>query len=110
MPRGTYGFLGRFLQTPSLHRVHHGRNPIYKDRNLAPMTQLWDRLLGTYQPLLPDEAPDFGVTRRPDTGSVIDVHFGEYALLWRDLRAARGWRARLAILFGPPGRPRVAPS
>jgi sterol desaturase/sphingolipid hydroxylase (fatty acid hydroxylase superfamily) len=103
MPRGSYGFLGAFMQTPALHRVHHGRNAIYKDRNLAPLTQLWDRLLGTYQPLLPEQRPVYGITRRPDTGSVVDVHLGEYRLLWSDLRAATSLRERLAIVFGPPG-------
>lgn len=105
MPRGRYGLLGRFMQTPSLHRVHHARNPIYKDRNLAPMTQLWDRILGTFQPFLADQPVDYGTTRRPDTGSVLDVHFGEYRLLWRDLRSAASLRERLAIAFGPPERP-----
>jgi hypothetical protein len=35
LPKGHYGFLGRFMQTLPLHRVYHGRNAIYKDRNLA---------------------------------------------------------------------------
>lgn len=104
MPRGSYGPVGRFMQTPWLHRVHHARNPIYKDRNLAPMTQLWDRILGTYQAPVAGEPVRYGITRRPDTGSVLDVHFGEYRLLWGDLRAAASLRERLAIAFGPPDR------
>ena len=90
------------------HRVHHGRNSVYKDRNLAPMTQLWDRIFRTFQVPLPTEPADYGITRHPDTGSVWDVHFGEYRLLWRDLRSASGLRERLAITFGPPERPSSA--
>ena len=104
LPRGDYGALGRILQTPYLHRVHHARNAIYKDRNLAPMTQLWDRVLGTYQLPVAAEPVEYGTTRQPDTGSVLDVHFGEYRVLWSDLRAAPNLRECLAIAFGPPER------
>ncbi|MEM9301713.1 MAG: sterol desaturase family protein [Pseudomonadota bacterium] len=56
--------LGRFegvlLNTPSAHRVHHGRNPAYLDRNYAGVFIVWDRLFGTYQP--ERERVRYGVT------------------------------------------------
>jgi sterol desaturase/sphingolipid hydroxylase (fatty acid hydroxylase superfamily) len=58
------GRLGRFegtvLNTPSAHRVHHGSNARYIDRNYAGVFIIWDRLFGTYQP--EDEQVRYGVT------------------------------------------------
>ena len=71
-----YGVLERFLQTPSYHRVHHGRNLRYMDTNYNSMTLLWDWLLGTLQPLDDDEPVVYGITREVDTSSFFDVHFG----------------------------------
>lgn len=53
-------FEGKLLNTPSAHRVHHGSNPQYIDRNYAGLLILWDRLFGTYQPEV--EAVRYGVT------------------------------------------------
>jgi sterol desaturase/sphingolipid hydroxylase (fatty acid hydroxylase superfamily) len=45
---GRLGPLGFFLNTPSHHRVHHGRNPQYLDRNFGGTLIVWDRLFGTF--------------------------------------------------------------
>jgi sterol desaturase/sphingolipid hydroxylase (fatty acid hydroxylase superfamily) len=101
--RGRYGPLERFLQTPAHHRVHHAKNPRYLDTNYNSITLLWDKLLGTLQPLRDDEPVDYGITREVDTGSFWDVHFGEFRLLARDIMQARSARERLGYLFRPPG-------
>ncbi|MDG2305650.1 MAG: sterol desaturase family protein [Candidatus Binatia bacterium] len=101
--RGRYGVLERFLQTPAHHRVHHGRNARYMDTNYNSITLLWDWLLGTLQPLRDDDPVQYGITRDVDTGGFVDLHFGEFRLLWRDVRGARSWRERLGYLFRPPG-------
>lgn len=103
VPKGRYGFLERFLQTPSHHRVHHAQNPRYLDMNYNSMSLLWDRLLGTLQPLRDDEEVEYGITRDVDTGSFLDVHFGEFRLLWRDFRDAETLADGLRFLFMPPG-------
>ena len=100
---GRYGFLGRVLQTPSHHRVHHAKNPRYMDRNYNSITLLWDKLLGTLEPLHPGEPVEYGITREVDDGSLIDVHAGEFAGLWRDLRQAKSWKDRFGFLLRPPG-------
>ncbi len=46
---GKLGFLELFLNTPSHHRVHHGRNPQYIDKNYAGMFIIWDRMFGTFE-------------------------------------------------------------
>ena len=48
------------LNTPSNHRVHHGRNPKYIDRNHGGILIVWDRLFGTYQE--EEEEPAYGIT------------------------------------------------
>lgn len=55
---------GLFLNTPSAHRVHHGSNPKYIDKNYGAVLIVYDRLFGTYQP--EEERVEYGVT----TGSV----------------------------------------
>lgn len=103
VPRGRYGVLERFLQTPSYHRVHHGKNPLYLDTNYNSITLLWDWILGTLQPLRDDDPVEYGITRDVDTGSFWDLHFGEFRLLTRDVLAAPNWRSRLGYLVMPPG-------
>ncbi|WP_300645402.1 sterol desaturase family protein [Nocardioides sp.] len=102
VPKGRYGVLGRFLQTPAHHRVHHARNVRYLDRNYNSITLFWDWALGTLEPLRDEEPPDYGITREVDTGSFWDVHFRELVLLARDVRATRGLD-RLRVLWKPPG-------
>ena len=53
-------FEGLLLNTPSAHRVHHGSNPRYIDRNYAGVFIVWDRLFGTYEP--EHERVRYGVT------------------------------------------------
>lgn len=98
-----WGFLERFMQTPSYHRVHHASNVRYIDTNYNSITLLGDWLMGTLQPLDDAEPVQFGITRDVNTSSFLDVHFGEFVLLWRDLRSARSIRAFLGYLFRPPG-------
>jgi sterol desaturase/sphingolipid hydroxylase (fatty acid hydroxylase superfamily) len=98
-----YGVLERFLQTPSYHRVHHGRNVRYVDTNYNSITLLWDWLLGTLQPLDDSDPVAYGITREVDTRSFRDVHFGDFRALWRDVRAAPNGVAGLLTLLKPPG-------
>jgi len=89
------------FNTPSHHRVHHGRDPIYLDRNYAGILIVWDRMFGTFQPEL--FRPNYGLTYPVTTYNVITLQYGHYTELWRDVRAASSWRTRLGYLFMPPG-------
>jgi sterol desaturase/sphingolipid hydroxylase (fatty acid hydroxylase superfamily) len=92
------------FNTPSHHRVHHGANEQYLDRNYGGILIVWDRIFGSF---IPESAPvRYGLTTNIDTHNPVRVAFGEYAALMRDLRAARGWRLRAQIpLRGPGWRP-----
>jgi sterol desaturase/sphingolipid hydroxylase (fatty acid hydroxylase superfamily) len=98
-----WGPLERFMQTPSYHRVHHAQNVRYMDTNYNSITLLGDWLMGTLQPLNDREPVEFGITREVNTSSFTDVHFGEFLVLWRDLRSARNFSEFTGYLFRSPG-------
>ncbi|MFE5258604.1 sterol desaturase family protein [Streptomyces coelicoflavus] len=89
------------LNTPSHHRVHHGSNNAYLDRNYGGILIIWDRLLGTFEP--EGERVVYGLTKNIDTYNPLRVAFHEYAATWRDVRTATRWRDRVGHVFGPPG-------
>ncbi|TCJ24124.1 sterol desaturase family protein [Nocardioides jejuensis] len=89
------------FNTPSHHRVHHGSDDIYLDRNYGGILIVWDRLFGTFQPEI--FTPRYGLTSPVETYNLLELEYGEYRNIWRDVRAAAGLRARLGYVFGPPG-------
>jgi sterol desaturase/sphingolipid hydroxylase (fatty acid hydroxylase superfamily) len=88
------------FNTPSHHRVHHGSDPVYLDRNYAGILIVWDRMFGTFQPEL--HRPTYGLTHPVATYNLLKLQYGHYADLWRDVRGASSWRTRLGYLFMPP--------
>jgi len=100
---GRFGPARFFIITPSYHRVHHAKNPLYMDTNFCSLLPFWDWMFGTLQPLRDEVKIEYGITRDINVTSFVDFYFGEILLLARDLRHARGWRERLAYLVMPPG-------
>ncbi|MCU0352903.1 MAG: sterol desaturase family protein [Cytophagales bacterium] len=86
--------------TPSHHRVHHGKNPRYLDKNYGACLIVWDRLFGTFQ--AEDETPVYGITHPVASQNPVYLVFHEYASLWHDLRQTRSLRAAWRCLFGRP--------
>jgi len=96
------------LNTPSHHRVHHGANEEYLDKNYAGILIVWDRLFGTHEP--EDARVRYGLTKNIHTFHPVRVAFHEYSSLLADLRRTRSWRTRLALAFRGPGwRPEDQP-
>ena len=96
------------FNTPSHHRVHHGMDPEYLDKNYGGILIIWDRLFGTFQREL--FRPHYGLTKPVDTFNIWTLQTHEYRAIARDVRAATGLRDRLGYLFGPPGwQPTRAP-
>jgi sterol desaturase/sphingolipid hydroxylase (fatty acid hydroxylase superfamily) len=100
---GRFGVLQYLLITPSHHRVHHAKNPLYMDTNFCVLLPFWDWLFGTLQPERKEVKIEYGITRPVDTADFIDFYFGECILLWRDVRLAEGWSNKIKFLFMPPG-------
>jgi sterol desaturase/sphingolipid hydroxylase (fatty acid hydroxylase superfamily) len=103
LPNGRLGILNTLLITPSLHRVHHGRNLRYLDMNYANVITLWDWLFGTYKREDPDEKVQYGLTTPTDVDNFKNYYLGEYIKLWKDVRQAPTWRDKLNYLIMPPG-------
>lgn len=89
------------LVTPSHHRVHHGKNPRYCDKNYGALLCVWDRLFGTFE--RETEPVEFGVTDGQAGFDPLAANFGGLVHLWRKVRRTRSWRERLQVPFRPPG-------
>lgn len=98
---GKLGPLEWILNTPSHHRVHHGSDDKYLDRNYGGILIVWDRTFGTFQE--EEETPIYGLNRHFDSQNPFVVWFSEIPQLLHDLRAARGWSGIWGRLFRAPG-------
>lgn len=98
---GTLGPLEWVLNTPSHHRVHHGANVEYLDRNHAGILIVWDRFFGTFEPERAKVV--YGLTKNIRTFQPVKIAFHEWAALARDIVRGKTLRTRLAYPFAPPG-------
>lgn len=92
------------FNTPSHHRVHHGSNPIYLDRNHAGILIIWDKLFGTFQPELKEERVSYGLVKNINTYNPIKIAFIEWVNMFKDaFSGKKSLRNRLLYLVKPPG-------
>jgi hypothetical protein len=89
------------MNTPSHHRVHHGRNPKYLDRNHAGVLIVWDRMFGTFQ--AEEEAPVYGITKPLRSWNPLWANVHGFVEIAGDVMRARSWRDRWMHVFGSPG-------
>jgi sterol desaturase/sphingolipid hydroxylase (fatty acid hydroxylase superfamily) len=100
----TIGRLGpseAVLNTPSHHRVHHGSNARYLDRNHGSILILWDRLFGTFEP--EGERVVYGLTKNINTFNIGRIISHEYADMLRDVARSTSWGERLSYVLRGPG-------
>ena len=99
------GRMGRvtewLLNTPSHHRVHHGVNPEYQDKNYAGVFIVWDRLFGTFEPEVAE--PVYGITKPLQSWNPLWANVHVFVQIARDAWRARRWADKLRIVFGRPG-------
>ncbi len=100
---GKMGFLNKFILTPSHHRMHHAKNPLYMDTNFCNLLNIWDRVFGTYQSENPAITIEYGITRKMKPNSFIDSYFGEFGALVMDMKKAPGIGNKILYIFMPPG-------
>ncbi len=92
------------MNTPSHHRVHHGSNPLYLDRNHAGILIIWDRLFGTFQPELKDEKVIYGLVKNIDTYNPIKIAFVEWINMFKDVfTGKKSLKNRMLYFIKPPG-------
>ena len=98
--------LGRFekgFNTASHHRVHHGRNRRYIDRNHGSILIVWDRLFGTFQKEEEDEPVVYGLTKNIHTDNPVIIATHEYKDILRDVADSDNWADRLSFVVRGPG-------
>lgn len=101
--------IGRFprwfeavMNTPSHHRVHHGINPLYLDRNYAGVFIVWDRLFGTFQGERDDQRIRYGIVRQLGTFNLLWAAFHEWIGIAKDVWTAP-WRHKAGYIWRVPG-------
>jgi sterol desaturase/sphingolipid hydroxylase (fatty acid hydroxylase superfamily) len=97
---GRLGWFDRWFNSPSNHRVHHGSQSQYLDKNYGGILMIWDRLFGTYE--AEGEAVIYGLTEPINSINPWKVHFEEVTRLIRKYRMLKSARAKLRLLFLGP--------
>ena len=95
------GPLESVLNTPSHHRVHHGSNRQYLDRNHGSILIIWDKLFGTFEP--EREPVRYGLTRNIETFNPLRVATHEYVDMAHDVVNSDNWTDRLSYVVRGPG-------
>jgi sterol desaturase/sphingolipid hydroxylase (fatty acid hydroxylase superfamily) len=98
---GKLGFLEYFMSTPSHHRVHHGSNIAYLDKNMGMVFIFWDKLFGTFQAEV--EIVKYGLTENIASHHPLKVIFHEWSAIIKDVRTAPDFKSKWMYIFGPPG-------
>ncbi|MFO0945323.1 MAG: sterol desaturase family protein [Planctomycetota bacterium] len=98
---GKLGPMEWIFNTPSHHRVHHGRNPKYLDKNYAGTLIIWDRLFGTF--IEEQEEPVYGITKPLRSMNPVWANFHMWVELAEDARKAPYWWDKIKIWFMPLG-------
>lgn len=96
----SWGIFEYFLNTPSHHRVHHGTNPKYMDKNYGAVLIIWDKLFGTFQK--EEESVIYGLTENIHTQNPIRIAFFEWMAIFRDIYHARSLSEVFHLLFDRP--------
>ncbi len=96
----TLGWFEKWFNTPSHHRVHHGTNAQYLDKNYAEFLILWDKLFGTFEP--EDEPVCYGVLDPTRSWNPLYINFQHWIKLVRLTRATPYWSEKIKLWFMPP--------
>ncbi|HEX5001649.1 MAG TPA: sterol desaturase family protein [Bacteroidia bacterium] len=98
---GKLGPLEWFMNTPSHHRVHHGSNKIYIDKNFGGLFIIFDRMFGTF--CSESEPPVYGITTGTKDNKITSIVFSEYKRIWNFVRLQPGVFNKFRLLFSDPG-------
>jgi len=95
------GWVEKVFITPSLHRVHHGKNPLYIDKNFGSTFSFWDRMFGTYQE--EKEPVEFGIKNSDyQDNNPFNAIFFQYKNIWQSVLLNRDWLSKMQMIFGSP--------
>jgi sterol desaturase/sphingolipid hydroxylase (fatty acid hydroxylase superfamily) len=91
------------MNTPSHHRVHHGVNPKYQDRNYAGVFIVFDKWFGTFEVEDDAEPVVYGTTKPLESWNPVAANLQVFRYLWQDLKQVSRWSDRVRLVFGRPG-------
>ena len=97
---GKLGVLEWIFNTPSHHRVHHGSNEQYIDKNYGNLLIIWDRMFGTFEP--EKEKVKFGLVNNVNTFNPTKITFMAWSSMIEDINNKQSLGEALRIIFGPP--------
>lgn len=95
------GWLEYVFNTPSHHRVHHGRDPKYIDKNHAGSLIIWDKMFGTFQ--AEEEKPTYGITKPINSWNAVWANLNHYSIMAAELKTIPRWSDKFKYLFKKPG-------
>jgi len=95
------GWFETVFNTPSHHRVHHGIDPKYIDKNHAGVFIIWDKMFGTFQE--EEEKPTYGVTIPLNSLNPVKAQIEPFKLMFLALEKGNGLVDKLRIMLNPPG-------
>ena len=97
---GKLGPLEWIFNTPSHHRVHHGANPEYIDKNYGNLLIIWDRMFGTFEP---ESRPvNYGLVNNVNTFNPVKITFMGWRKIYQDSKQAKSVKHFFYLIFGPP--------
>ena len=88
------------FNTPSHHRVHHGSNKQYIDKNYGNLLIIWDRMFGTFEP--EEEPVTFGLVNNVNTFNPAKITFMAWSSMIEDIKNKNDFSEMLNAIFGPP--------
>jgi len=94
------GWLELIFNTPSHHRVHHGKDEKYIDKNFGGILIIWDRLFKTFQK--EEEPPKYGITKPLNSHNFIKIISHEWVDMIKDLRKSVGIKSALKNILALP--------
>lgn len=97
------GIFEKFMNTHSMHQVHHAKNLAYMDKNHGGFLNIFDKLFGTWKPLDDQIEIEYGVSTPPESYNMWIILMHEYQNIWADVKKSSNWRHKFMYIFGPPG-------
>ena len=97
------GLIEKFMNTHTMHQVHHARNLEYMDKNHGGFLNIFDKVFGSWKELDDNIAIEYGVTKPPESYNLFVILTHEYRDIWNDMKKSPNWYHKFMYAFGAPG-------
>jgi len=94
------GFIEFFMSTPSHHRVHHGKNEQYIDKNYGAFFIIWDKLFGTFEPEV--EPVEYGIVKPLQNQNPLWSNVHHHVHIFKSIASTKSWSDKLKVFLGKP--------